>query len=1793
MGTLRGYEIRDRLYVSGNKSVLRVRRERDGFIGVLKYFDTDAQGHAELERIKNEFECLKAVRSACVIRVHELVFFERGVGILMDDFGGEALSALLERKARLDLASFLELAVRLVVGVRDIHRERVIHRDLKPSNVLVDEATWELRIIDFGISKAFSGTRGEERFGSLPYMSPEQTGKMNRTVDARSDLYSLGVTFYQLLTGRCPFESTDPLELVHCHIAKLPAPPEAYEPSIPAPLSHLIMKLLQKEAEQRYQSAAGVLADLEQLRGFVQAGRTIPPELAMGTRDEQQAFRIPERLYGRRSEIEQLLHTFGGTAAGGFELVLVSGYSGVGKSALINEVQKPLVAARGFFAAGKYDQFDKARPYSAIQHALTELVRLVLRESDEVVAHFRGELLAALHSEGQCLIDVVPLLETLLGPQPELPEAAPIARQNRFVRNCHAALGVLATAEHPLVLFLDDMQWADAASLELVGSWIEKQIHHTMLILAYRDNEVGAHHPLQLMFDDKLRSLTEVCRIQLAPLAQEHVEELLSDALRRDPQDRALRALALVHLAKTEGNPFFLIQMLRGLHEEGLLVFAEGQWSWSLSEITARNLPDNVVELMTHKLLRYAPETCSALNLAAILGVEFALRSLAIVLQTTEHAAYKAILPAIEDGLLAEAGGQLRFLHDKIHEAAHVLVDAEERMRRQRLVGRHLLATLDAEGVEQQLFKIVENLNRSRALGAEPAELNELVRLNIRAGHKALAAAAFQQARELFEQAALALPQDAWKTQTALAFEAYLGLASANFACSRADVCARHASLCLEHVRDPVANAPAVQLLLAALFVQNRHQEAVALGVERLAPLGVHVPPRPSKAQVVAAYARFKWQQGRRSTASLIDLPAATDPRAIAAFKILNALSHSAYMVSSDLYGLLAMQMAQLSLRYGNTSLSPFGYAACMGTEAGAFKVIQSAQAYLRLAYAVNEKYPNPQQRGQIELIRCTVALHQTVSLEGWEQAVAAAVAMNLDAGAVNMADYTLAMTRAHCLFFGTRSLDDVYRQNLEVLRLHQKHGDPEITENQLLVLRTLASWREAGEPHGITLEPEVQAFDLEAYTKKLEAPGNIVMRGYLATLCQAERYLAGDFEGSLRAGLAFKVQALDLLGILVEHVHRYFFALAYLACNASQLSVGERAAAGAYYRVNRALFTAYDRNAPNFRSHVALLEAEQARRAGRMGDAMRLYERAMSEARGVSSFNELLACRRLAGLLREHGLMLEARWVAQKAQRVAGSLQFRAELRRIAQEFPDLSDPSDEGAAPSRRQGPNDSATSSPTFSLRLGVESLARGAQAISSQVKLEGLIAVLLRQLCQSSGAQRAVLLLQEDNALRVQGELVVGAQGAQLMVLGNIPFPAKRAADCLVAESLVRFVARVKRPELLDNASVEGEFTEDPYVQLRRPKSILCRPILNGGKLLGVLYLENNLAARAFTAEHQEVLEVLASQAAISIENARVYRELEQKVEERTAELRRKTSDLDNMLQNLDEGIFTILRDGTVHPEYSKQLESILGTRRVAGRHYTELLFSDSDVAPDVLSQVQAAVECSVGCELLWYESNRHLLVRTLHRRHPDGSAHALELNWSAIQDDSGKVEKLLVSVKDVTALRSLEQETQAQRRDLENHRAHPGTATLRLHGLRGRYRAPPLTLRDAARGPAWPRGARGFVSRAPHGQGQRAHLRLRRVGSRRPCGRGHLRHLSRARARAVGPREARGGSLGGALELRADPQSLRGPARAFRAHRGAGQRRRRRLAGTNPGSRAQRATRGDPHVGGRHRQQHAR
>ncbi|HBE36567.1 MAG TPA: serine/threonine protein kinase, partial [Cyanobacteria bacterium UBA11368] len=700
---LPGYRIIEQIYSSTRTLVYRGQRIKDQTPVVIKLLRSDYPSFHELVQFRNQYTIAKNLDLPGILKTYSLENFRNGYALVMEDMGGISLKQYTASH-NLSLAEFLAIAIQIVSTLEGLYRNRVIHKDIKPANILINPTTLEVKLIDFSIASLLPReaqvlTNPNVLEGTLPYLSPEQTGRMNRGIDYRTDFYSLGITFYELLTKQLPCSATDPMELVYCHLAKQPVSVHSINPSIPPILSDIIGKLMAKNAEDRYQSALGLKHDLETcLHQCNNLGEIAPFEL--GKRDISDRFIIPEKLYGRHKEVETLLAAFDRVARGKTEMMLVAGFSGIGKTAVVNEVHKPIVRQRGYFIKGKFDQFQRNIPFSAFVQAFRDLMGQILSESDAQIEQWKTKILSALRENAQVIIDVIPELEKIIGKQPSVPELSGSAAQNRFNLLFEKFIQVFTTKEHPLVMFLDDLQWADSASLKLMQLLMsETDSCYLLLIGAYRDNEVSPAHPLMLTLEEIRKTLATVNTITLAPLKQSDLNHLIADTL-DCPANLAFPLTQLIY-QKTKGNPFFANQFLKALYEDKLISFnfEAGYWQCDIVRVRTLALTNDVVEFMALQLQKLPASTQAVLQLAACIGNQFDLETLAIVQEKSPAETAADLWKALQEGLILpqneiykffqdssnkEEANQLpitnyqlptyKFLHDRVQQAAYSLI---------------------------------------------------------------------------------------------------------------------------------------------------------------------------------------------------------------------------------------------------------------------------------------------------------------------------------------------------------------------------------------------------------------------------------------------------------------------------------------------------------------------------------------------------------------------------------------------------------------------------------------------------------------------------------------------------------------------------------------------------------------------------------------------------------------------------------------------------------------------------------------------------------------------------------------------------------------------------------------------------------------------------------------------------------------------------------------------------------------------------------------------------------------
>ncbi|HKC79752.1 MAG TPA: serine/threonine-protein kinase PknK, partial [Gemmatimonadaceae bacterium] len=883
-----------------------------------------------VERLEHEYALKAELDPEWAARPVALTHYNDRMTLVLEDPGGAPLDRLLGRP--LEGSHFLRIAIPLAGALRGVHERGLIHKDIKPANILVDTASGGVWLTGFGITSRLPRERQvpappEVIAGTLAYMAPEQTGRMNRSVDSRSDLYALGVTFYEMLTGQLPFTAADPMEWVHCHIARQPVTPNERVAGVPGPLSAIVMKLLAKTAEERYQTAAGVEADLRRCLADLELYGRID-RFPLGEHDGSDRLLIPEKLYGREREIEALIAAFDRVVAQGTtELVLVTGYSGIGKSSVVHELHKALVPPRGLFASGKFDQYKRDIPYATLVQAFQSLVRPLLSKSDAELSSWRDALVEALGANGRLMVDLVPELKLIVGEPPPVPELPPQQAQARFQLVFRRFIGVFARQEHPLALFLDDLQWLDAATLDLLEDLLtQSDLKHLMLIGAYRDNEVDGAHPLTRKLDAIRQAGARVQEIRLAPLVRDDLRQVIVDALRCE-SERAAPLAQLVH-DKTGGNPFFALQFLSALAEEGLLRFDHdaARWRWELDRLHAKGYTDNVVHLMVGKLSRLPLETQAALQQLACLGNVAEITLLSTVLGKSNDKVRSDLWGAVRLELVERLDGSYKFIHDRVQEAAYSLIPERLRAEAHLRIGRLLAAHTPAERREEAVFDIVNQLNRGAALITSQDEREQLAELNLLAGRRAKASAAYASALTYLIAGAALMSEDSWDRRHELTFALELNRGECEFLTGALAEAEQRLAALSSRAANTVERATVACLRVDLYTTLDQSSRAIAVGLDYLRNLAIDWSPHPTEEVARREYERIWSQLGSRTIEDLIELPSMSNPSSLATLDVLTKLGPPSLQTDANLFSLVICRAVNLSLEGGNCDGSCFAY---------------------------------------------------------------------------------------------------------------------------------------------------------------------------------------------------------------------------------------------------------------------------------------------------------------------------------------------------------------------------------------------------------------------------------------------------------------------------------------------------------------------------------------------------------------------------------------------------------------------------------------------------------------------------------------------------------------------------------------------------------------------------------------------------------------------------------------------------------------------------------------------------
>lgn len=1496
MSDIPGYHSLNKIYESKRTSVYRAIRTKDNLPVMLKLLNRDYPSREELTEYKFEYELTSGLNLNGVIKSLELLPYKNSLIIIFEDFGAVSLKNFMETGG-FTLKEFLLLASGITGILSNLYDEGIIHRDINPGNIVFNPDTGEIKLIDFGLARKFFGRIKSQKIEGNPlYISPEQTGRTSRPTDYRTDYYSLGAVFYEILTGKPPFTGSDLMELIHAHLAQSPVPPCLVNRNIPEVLSDIIMKLMAKNPEDRYRSPWGLKKDLDEcLKQSEKTGKI--ESFTIGIQDIPSRLSIPEKLYGREKEINILLDSFEVIYSGGREMIFISGTAGIGKTSLFREIYRSVSDRGAYIISGKFEQFERVTPYSAIVRALQELIDKILTENEVEISLWKRKFLSVLGSNSQIIIDILPRLELIIGHQPAVEEVSSLEAQNRFNQVFENFIRIFCQSYHPLVICLDDLQWADSASLKLIEHIMsDKEIKYLFLTCAYRDDEIDHVHPLKRTVDILKKSI-KIKEIHLNSLDIEDITQLISDTIYAGGD--YVRELSEMIKKNTEGNPFFIKQYLKTLYDKKLLLFNTDSrcWQWDLNRIK-EIVTENVAELMAQKIRNLPSETKEVLLASACLGNTFDLITLSIIYEKTLSEISCSLLPAIEESLILPVSDlefedrknilsktfykKYKFLHDRIQQYVHSFTGEYEKKKVNLLTGRQLFHNLSGEELDRRLFEIADHFNTAKELITEEKEKIEFIRLNLMAGKKAKKSIAYREALKYIKQCFEALPDRIWTDYYELAFDLYREGAEIEYFNGHYEESQKLIKFALTRSKTPFEMAELYSLLLVQLTILAEHEEAIGTGIKALSLLGIDLTETELEQAIDKEISIINNNPGDRSIASLIDMQIMTDAEKKQAVKLLSYMAGPAYYTNKKLFCLIAGKIVSLSLKYGNISESCTGYSMYGMVENSLTGNYKTGYDFNLLAMKLSEKFRAPAQRCIVSNIFGNFIFHwvrplkekDTINIEGYRA--------GLEGGELEFAGYCLCHRGEDYFYSGNKCLKDMLSDITDYIHFAEK------TVNKMAISILTCLTIIITNLSGFTkdrLSFDTEEIREEEFMNDCHRNKNHRVLCEYYTLKAQVLYLYGKTHEALTCIIKAKELSEYIWGLFISAEYNFYYSLIladlYDRCDEERKKEYEEE-----IKINQRQMKIRADNCPeNFLHKYLLVEAEIARLRGHTVEAIDYYTMAINLAKEHEFIKDEILARERAGKFWDKrgnkdyaGLHLRKAFYGYS---IIGAMSKIEDMKEKYGEY--LSEISHKKIPDTEMISPSSSSSE------LLDLGTVIKASHIISGEIVLENLINKTMVLLIEHSGAQRGFLILENDGILNVEAQI----EGDKHRVIESIDL--KKCDN--ISVKIVTYVERTRDTFILNDASRDGNFINDPYILRNKVRSLLCMPLIHQDKLTGILYLENNIMSGIFTENKIEMLNILSSQLATSIENSKLYRRLEEynrtlehKVTEKTAELK---------------------------------------------------------------------------------------------------------------------------------------------------------------------------------------------------------------------------------------------------------------------------------------------------------------
>lgn len=1500
-----GYLILEKISASNLHIVYKALRKEDHSEVAIKTLSDNFPRKEDIANIRREYQILCQLHFEGIINAHSFVTYDPGNGgIVMEKFGitlQEYLSGF--EKKHLTPKQFFPIAIQLVKILGTLHTKSVIHKDINPTNILIDPQTCALRLIDFSASTELTRERQDISLtkrieGSLPYMSPEQTGRMNRDVDYRTDYYSLGITFYQMLTGQLPFTASDPLEWVHCHISKNALPVNKVNRIIPDVLSNIVAKLISKNAEDRYQSSYGLLADLEECKERIRKGfHDFSFELASS--DVSPVFQIPQKLYGREEEINSLVSHFDNASNGSVEFCLVSGYSGVGKSALVYELGRFIVKKRGYLIHGKFEQFKQNNAYFAFASAFRNLIYELLGEPENILDKWRTAISNALGNNANLLIDFIPELELIIGKQPPVQELPPAEAQKRFFILIQNFVKVFAGKEHPLVLFMDDLQWSDIPTLNLIHHLVtSKELGYFFLIGAYRSNAVDDSHPLNLILGE-VQKERFIENLSLSPLSEEAVNQITTDALHCNETEAA--SLSRILFAKAAGNPFFTIELLKNLNDRGIIRFnpETGKWTWDVDKANQVEKSDNVVDFLVAGLSRLKSTTQQVLQLASCIGAVFDLKTLAIIherpmeetardldealranliIPLNETYKYVGLDPSLKSEKISddkepdsnELNPTYRFQHDRVQQAAYSLIPSEKRQALHLSIGRLILNHTNAEKLDEALFEITGHLNEGRSLIENSAERKNLVTLNLKAGIKAKQSSAYEAALNYLKAGYELLDEETWQSNYDLTWKLFEEIQHCTYLTGDWNAADHWAEEMLSHSKTPVEKALVLSARTRQYATIGKMRESIQAACEGLSYLGFEFLQDPSSKNVEDEVQLLTRNLSGRAIADLINLPELTDQKAKIASQLLMETFAAAFLSASGvMFPYLVLKSVNLALQFGNSPETAFSYAAYGMILCGYFNNTALGYEYGKLGVSIIEKSDDIALRSRIIYVY-TMFVHHWANhwstMTPWFRKA-------IEAGYQSGDLLYLAYSAQDCIIWDPQiDLESASNEHRKMLRIVKECDYQDSYDSGTLFLQMQLNFR------GLTTSLYSMTDDsfneeecLEGMSRRHFMTGIANYHIYKAEI----HFLYNDARGA-SAHIQKQEQLMASVMSLPQLVRFHIISFLVYANLLQDTDFDSRQPMLDKMNLSLATMTNWAQQCPDNFSHLQfLMQAMLAGYQDHIAEALSLFEQSIISAKKNNFIrDEAMAHEMAARLLLHSGLSKAAEGYLQASRYLYYRWGAARKVEAMDKEYPILSESAIFRGSPAANSKNTESVNHTITDSINaeiLDINSIFKASQTISGELVLEKLFASTLKILLENAGAQKGFLF--EDR----EGRITILAQMDESTIETNAALPVHE--ELLYPITLINTAWRTNEAIVINNASKINSFSSDPYIIRKKPLSVMCVPLPLHDQWRVAVYLENNLTHSAFSEERVNIIKLLSAQAAISLANARIYEDQE--------------------------------------------------------------------------------------------------------------------------------------------------------------------------------------------------------------------------------------------------------------------------------------------------------------------------